>query len=104
MKAPAIDFGVGRDALPTKALVEKFGAKCAAWLVGRSVHRARLRRVNAVDFWLPERSPSGDNVSTPPWFEIALEALRQRRGWRVLELPCKDGKRWRVIRTLRGIS
>lgn len=58
------------DALGVWVLTE--GPKAAAWLVGK--HRREIRLQGWVDFTIP----SGKDA--PPWFRVAVETLRRRKG------------------------
>jgi hypothetical protein len=55
--------------------VSMFGAKCAAWLIWE--HRKNILKTGGQDFQIPKKA------TTPPWFRVAIETLKQREHWRV---------------------
>lgn len=59
-----------------EAHVRADGARAAAWLVWK--HRAKLRRDGRVLFRIRA------DLDTPPWFRVAVEALRRRQRWSVV--------------------
>jgi hypothetical protein len=60
-----------------EAHVRADGARAAAWLAWK--HKAKLLRDGRVLFKIPT------SKATPPWFRVAIEALRRRQRWHVQE-------------------
>lgn len=75
---------------------EAFGPKTAAWLVNR--HRKQLHRTGAVDFVIKETV--WKRLSIPNgrlyWLFLALEYLKRRQGWSVVQSGHRGALKWRV--------
>jgi hypothetical protein len=64
-----------------RMMVERFGARCAGWLVHK--HRRQLHASGAFDVEVPPRARDGKEYEIPMWFALATAFLRQRPGWSV---------------------
>jgi hypothetical protein len=89
--------GMSKEALA--AWTRQHGAGVAAWLVW--TYRRQILRAGAVDFDFEkgkaEAGPYKGGV--PPWFMIAIEALKARpRSWQVVVrgMPTSRKRTWRV--------
>lgn len=84
----ANDSGDPDTRLARQLMVERFGPECAAWLV-RDRKRA-LRKAGAFDVIVDA------GVEPRPWFDIAIDFLRERRDWSVDVQTHQGLRRFRV--------
>lgn len=80
--------------LPEGLRVEGTAAGAAAWLLRG--HRRSLHQAGAVDFDVPK------GKSAPRWFLVAIDHLRRRAKWRVMEMATAFKKVYRVVWGERG--
>jgi len=91
------------SALARALLVDRFGPRCAAWLVGAPWHkdggqqrRAKFHRRGQKDIVVPDVDRAGAPYELPMWFSLAVAFLQKRKGWGVDVIRHRGERRYRI--------
>lgn len=64
--------------------IERDGPKAAAWLIYK--HRKQFRRDGVCEFRIQKKDKHLLNTPEYAWFRLAIETLRRRQHWNVVEV------------------
>jgi hypothetical protein len=74
---------------PLDLYVRVQGPTAAGWLVWQ--HRRLIHRTGKADFHVML------SAETPPWFRVAFETLKRRKGWMVDSWESTQGRHYRIV-------